>query len=110
GAGAIVSENNTIVLGRSADKVKMSVVQITGGSDLAESFEMDDAITPGLVVAIDSTNAGRLTLARGAYNRRAAGVVSGANNLAAGVGLPGPWKAKKTPSLSLSRGVWGFAG
>ncbi len=111
GAGAVVSENNTLVLGRSADKVKMSVLQITGGSDLAENFEIADAkIRPGMVVAIDPQNAGKLILARGAYNRRVAGIVSGANNLAAGMLLPDLANAGETSlPVALSGRVWVYA-
>jgi len=110
GSGAVVSENNTLVLGRSSDKVKMSVLQITGGSDLAENFEMADGqIKPGMVVAIDPQNAGKLVLARGAYNRRVAGIISGANNLAAGMLLPDLANAGKSQPVALSGRVWVYA-
>jgi hypothetical protein len=82
------------------------VLQITGGSDVAENFEVDDGIRPGMVVAIDPQNSGKLTLARGAYNRRAAGVISGANNVSAGMVLPDPNGALNSRALTLSGRVW----
>lgn len=109
GAGAVVTENNTLVLGRQTDKVKMSVLQITGGSDLAENFEVSDEVKAGMIVAIDEKNAGKLILARGAYNRRVAGVVSGANNLSAGMILPNLDVGKNVLPVALSGRVWVYA-
>ncbi len=88
----------------------MSVLQITGGSDLAENFEMvDEQMKPGTIVAIDPRNAGKLVLARGAYNRRVAGVISGANNLSAGMLLPDLENAKNSMPVALSGRVWVYA-
>jgi len=109
GAGAVVTENNTLVLGRQTDKVKMSVLQVTGGSDLAENFEISDEVTVGMIVAIDPNNAGKLILARGGYNRRVAGVVSGANNLSAGMILPNLDGTKSSLPVALSGRVWVYA-
>jgi len=89
-----------------AGTVKTNILQITGGSDLAENFEFIEEVKPGLVVAIDSRNAGKLTLARGAYNRRVAGIISGANNLAAGMLLPNVKEAKNSMPVALSGRVW----
>lgn len=118
GAGAVVSTNNTIQLGRAADTVRASILQITGGSDLAENFEIDngekssaamDEVKPGMVVAIDPRNAGKLALARGTYNRRVAGIISGANNLSAGMLLPNLSTAENSMPLALSGRVWVYA-
>ena len=89
--------------------IKMKALQITGGSDLAENFEFAEEAKPGMVVAIDSNNAGKLTLARGTYNRRVAGIVSGANNLSAGMVLPDLKDAKESLPLALSGRVWVYA-
>jgi hypothetical protein len=83
-----------------------SVLQITGGSDLAEHFEIAGGGKPGLVVAIDPRNPGKLSIARGAYNRHVAGVVSGANNLSAGMLLPDPTGAKNSTPVTLTGRVW----
>jgi len=69
---------------------KVKTLQILGGSDLAEPFEIngataDAAIIPGMVVVIDETRPGELTLSGGAYDTRVAGVISGANGLNPGM-------------------------
>jgi hypothetical protein len=66
---------------------RTSVLEITGGSDVAEPFAItaQEAVTPGMVVAIDAANPGRLRLADKAYDRAVAGIVSGANGLTPGL-------------------------
>ena len=90
---------------------KMNVLQITGGSDLAENFAVagDKTIKAGMVVAIDPRNAGKLVLSRGAYNRRVAGIVSGANDLSAGMLLPDLKKNEDSRPVALSGRVWVYA-
>lgn len=65
------------------------IVQITGGSDLSENFdigEIDDlAPQPGMVVSIDPQNPGRLIPTTRAYDRTVAGVISGANGINSGM-------------------------
>jgi len=85
---------------------RIGVLQIDGGSDLAEKFEVTDETKPGMVVAIDPQNAGRLTVSRSAYNRRVAGIISGANNLSAGMVLPNLADAKDAQPVALSGRVW----
>lgn len=85
---------------------RTSVLEITGGSDLAEHFELAEDAQPGLVVAIDPQRAGKLALARGAYNRRVAGIISGANNLSAGMVLPDAAGARDSRPVALSGRVW----
>ena len=88
---------------------RSSVVEITGGSDLAEKFEFSEEVKPGMVVAIDAKNAGKLQLARGAYNRRVAGIISGANNLSAGMTLPDVKIGANGMPVALSGRVWVYA-
>lgn len=85
---------------------KTGVLEITGGSDLAEYFELTEDAKPGLVVAIDPQRPGKLALARGAYNRRVAGVISGANNLSAGMVLPDLAASENSSPVALSGRVW----
>jgi hypothetical protein len=85
---------------------KASVVEITGGSDLAEHFAIAETVKSGMVVAIDERRVGQLKLARGAYNRRVAGIVSGANNLTAGMVLPDAGGAQQSKPVALSGRVW----
>jgi hypothetical protein len=86
---------------------RVNVLEIMG-ADLAEKFPVSnsDALTPGTVVMIDAKHAGKLCLAEGAYNKRVAGVVSGANGLSAGTilgHLPG---TEDAPAIALSGRVW----
>lgn len=68
---------------------RTSVLEITGGADLAEPFEISDTapIPEGAVVVIDQQNPGRLRLSTEAYDKRVAGVVSGAGSLKPGLVL-----------------------
>ncbi len=64
------------------------VLQITGGADLSEQFEVSDANiepTPGMVVVIDPANPGHLMPATSAYDKKVAGVISGAGGVATGM-------------------------
>jgi hypothetical protein len=88
---------------------RSSVVEITGGSDLAEKFSFSEPVMPGMVVAIDAKNPGKLRLARGVYNRQVAGVISGANNLSAGMTLPDVKNSANGIPVALSGRVWVYA-
>jgi hypothetical protein len=70
-----------------AGTTRTGVLEITGGSDLAEPFEVGgaEAIKPGMVVAIDAGRPGSLRLADKAYDRTVAGIVSGANGINPGL-------------------------
>ncbi|UCE08431.1 MAG: hypothetical protein JSW07_10585, partial [bacterium] len=63
------------------------VLEITGGSDLAEPFDIKGPgdIKPGMVVAIDPAHQGQLRIADKAYDRTVAGIVSGANGIDPGL-------------------------
>ena len=83
----------------------VEVLKITG-ADVAEKFPVSEEVKPGIVVAIDPENPGKLCVARGAYNRCVAGVVSGAGDLPTGVvvgDLPGQEDAMP---VALSGRVW----
>jgi hypothetical protein len=66
---------------------RTGVLEITGGADLAEPFEVSaaEAIEPGMLVSIDPEWPGQLRLTEQAYDRTVAGVVSGANGLNPGL-------------------------
>lgn len=90
-----------------ADVTRVKVLEITG-ADLAEKFPVSDTekLAPGTVVMIDAANPGKLCRASGAYNKRVAGVISGANSLPAGTilgNLPG---FEDAPPVALSGRVW----
>jgi hypothetical protein len=71
------------------------VLQITGGADFAENFDVnlekanDDTmaaeVKAGMVVSIDPANPGKLALSAQAYDRRVAGVISGAGGVKPGM-------------------------
>lgn len=65
-------------------------LQITGGSDLSENFDITSnfgvaAPAPGMVVSIDPANPGQLTVSGTPYDRMVAGVVSGAGGIETGL-------------------------
>ena len=62
---------------------RVSVLEISG-ADVAEKFPASDKPSPGTVMEIDPEHPGQIRIARGAYNPRVAGVVSGANDFPAG--------------------------
>ena len=89
----------------------VGVITIRGGADLAEHFEVasqPEQVKPGMVVMIDAEHPGGVTLARGAYNKCVAGVVSGANDLQPGMVL-GQFDGQKDASpVALSGRVWTY--
>ncbi|MCC6322650.1 MAG: hypothetical protein IT438_14570 [Phycisphaerales bacterium] len=104
----------------------VQVLQITG-ADVAEKFDVSarsvpsssDAGSPtgakplpGMVVSIDPANPGKLMVSTTAYDRKVAGVISGANGLDAGVVLgkdnPSPLIDGEHPVAMTGR-VWVFA-
>ncbi|HEY3267448.1 MAG TPA: hypothetical protein VGM37_11010 [Armatimonadota bacterium] len=89
-----------------AGRVRVDVLEIAGGADLAEKFETSSDAEPGTVMCIDAGNVGRLTIARGAYNRKVAGVVSGANKLSAGMVLSDPAAPAKGLPVAMTGRVW----
>jgi hypothetical protein len=85
---------------------QIGVVEITGGADLAEKFDVRGRVKPGMVVEIDALNPGTLRLAKTAYSKRVAGILSGGRNLNAGMVLSG---AKGSHAVALTGRVWVFA-
>ncbi len=80
--------------GGGVSEVAVPVLRITGGSDVAEPFNVhaacdksNTAIQPGMVVAIDSKRIGELRLADKAYDKAVAGIISGANGVNPGMVL-----------------------
>ena len=74
----------------------IAVVEITGGSDFSENFDISSEdqtsskallaeIRPGLLVSIDAKNPGKLAISQRAYDRLAAGIISGAGDIKPGI-------------------------
>ena len=70
-------------------RVRADIVFVAGGADLAESFVCKDrsAVKPGMVMSIDPSTPGRLMVAAQAYDRKVAGIVSGAGGVRPGITL-----------------------
>ncbi len=63
-------------------------LQIIGGADIAEPFDVGgDKIVPGMVVVIDPLNPGKLVPCDRAYDRKVAGIISGAGGVATGLSM-----------------------
>lgn len=73
--------------------VSVNSLEIRGGSDFSENFDISDTTTngaatqlkPGLVVSINPAQPGKLLLSARAYDRRVAGIISGAGDIKPGV-------------------------
>jgi hypothetical protein len=79
-----------------AGTVGVNVLQIQGGSDFSETFDVRGPnptqtgtvsveVERGLVVSIDTENPGKLVVSRRAYDRSVAGIISGAGGITAGL-------------------------
>jgi len=69
-------------------KVRVGILEIAGGADLAEPFPVKgEAIEKGSVVVIDDEHPGHLKCSTRAYDTRVAGIVSGANGINPGIAL-----------------------
>jgi hypothetical protein len=87
---------------------RVSVLEITG-ADIAEKFPTTETLEPGTVVEIDPDNPGHLRKARGAYNKRVAGVVAGANGLSKGIILGNLEGSENHTPIAISGRVWVYA-
>lgn len=90
----------------------VGVITIRGGADLAEHFEVVndvEEVKEGMVVMIDPEHTGGVKLAVGAYNKCVAGVVSGANDLKAGMILGEFEGAHEAKPIALTGRVWTYA-
>jgi len=69
-------------------RITTQVLEITGGSDLSEQFDVsgsDGGIEPGSVVSIDPASPGNLRVSSKSYDRCVAGIVSGAGGVKTGM-------------------------
>lgn len=92
-------------------RISTDVLQING-ADLSEQFDINgaQAITPGQVVSIDPHNPGKLAIATEAYDKRVAGIVSGAGGVRTGLLMGQPDTiASGEHAVALTGRVWCFA-
>jgi hypothetical protein len=87
---------------------RVRVLEIVG-ADLAEKFPTTETLEPGTVVEIDPDNPGHLRKAQGAYNKRVAGVVAGANGLSEGIILGNLEGSENHTPIAMSGRVWVYA-
>lgn len=67
---------------------KVGTLQILGGADLAEPFDVNgEGVKPGMVVVIDPANPGKLRPCQEAFDRKVAGIISGAGGVATGLSM-----------------------
>jgi hypothetical protein len=91
----IIARNNgaasPLYLNQGSGNVIVPVLQITGGSDVAEPYDVASAggvaPKPGMVVAIDPEQTGKMRVVNKAYDRTVAGIISGANGIKPGLTL-----------------------
>jgi hypothetical protein len=78
----------TIALNGQSGEATVKVLNITGGADIAEPFQIaEPEVAKGSVVVIDDAHPGQLKLSDRAYDTRVAGIVSGANGIKPGLAL-----------------------
>jgi hypothetical protein len=94
---------NTVIGGAN---VSVASLTIRGGADVAEPFEMPEAIAKGAVVVIDEEQPGKLKLSTRAYDTRVAGIVSGANGVNPGIALHQEGVLDKGQNVALSGRVY----
>jgi len=106
-SGDVIIGRNLAVTG----KASTQVLEITGGSDLAEPFEItnNESLTPGTVVVIDPDNSGKLMPSKQAYDKRVAGVISGAGGINPGLTLNQQDSFKGGQHVALSGKVYVWA-
>jgi len=106
GFGGYFANSSGVAL-KAAGVAQVNTLQILG-ADLAESFPVEGGkAEPGTVLVLGSGTDGELRVANEPYSRRVAGVVSGANGLAAGVVLKGKsFDTKQEAPVALSGRVW----
>ena len=92
----IMARNNGVksklFLNKDSSYVVVPGLEITGGADLVEPFDvvsndLSDLVVPGMVVSINSEQPGKLKVARNAYDRTVAGIISGANGINPGLSM-----------------------
>ena len=91
---------------------RTKVLEITGGSDLAEPFSVSgqkSSIMPGSVVVIDDANPGQLRIGDRPYDTKVAGVISGAGGINPGLTLRQEGHTQGDQKVALSGRVYVLA-
>ena len=83
--GSPVLTNALVIDGNGKTSVK--VLEILGGGDIKEDFDSIEDLEAGDVVVIDENNPGNIKRTNKEYDRKVAGVISGANGIKPGISL-----------------------
>jgi hypothetical protein len=104
---AIDQDGNVNIEGRTTTRV----LEITGGSDLAEPFPIShvEKLLPGSAVIIDERNPGHLTLSSESYDQRVAGIISGAGGITSGLTMSQQGVMEGDQNIALSGRVYVLA-
>jgi hypothetical protein len=95
------------VVNLTARDTSVRVLTIRGGADLAEPFAMShDGVEPGSVVVIDEKNPGKLKQSTRAYDKKVAGIVSGANGIQPGISMIDEERLEAGKNVALSGRVY----
>ena len=90
--------------------VSVCTLSIRGGCDLAEPFAVSGPeLEKGSVVVIDPAHPGQLKLSTEAYDRRVAGVISGANGISPGIAMHQEGALEGGQNVALSGRVYVLA-
>ncbi len=80
--------NGDVMVLNTNGQLYVNVLTIRGGADIAEPFQMSQPDLPkGAVVVIDEEHPGHLKLSSEPYDRRVAGIISGAGGVNPGLSL-----------------------
>lgn len=114
-----ILENGNVGIGTDTPQEKLDLngrarvcsIEITGGCDLAEPFEISEpqSIPQGSVVCIDENSPGALKRSHQPYDRRVAGIVSGAGGLNPGLLLSQDGKMDSGVHVALTGRVYAMA-
>jgi hypothetical protein len=95
GTHIVFTDDGNVGIGTTSPTERLDVIgtarcaelKITGGSDIAEPFHVDESETvePGMVMSIDPENPGKLKLSTKSYDHCVAGIVSGAGGIKPGM-------------------------
>lgn len=99
----------TIVLDGATGEATVKVLNITGGSDVAEPLEMPEDVPAGAAVVIDTDRPGEVKMSAQAYDTCVAGIVSGANGVKPGLSLRQHGKLDKGRDVALTGRVYALA-
>lgn len=90
--------------------VSVPVLEITGGADVSEPFQISGHDIPnGALVTIDKLNPGQLKLSDRPYDKRVAGIISGANGVKPGITLSQQGVIEGGQNVALSGRVYALA-